>query len=202
MTSLVRQPLLGPLRFTKPSKAWVRRSVEAASTAGFDYDQVGRTRAELPEGWDVDVQRLELGVGRHVWSRAVRALTEWTQFDLSWVHPHDTTVSLEPGATFAFVSRQLGLWSVNVCRLVYVVDDQTDGAARFGFAYGTVGTHLLKGEEFFLLEQDERGAVWFEIRKFSQPAHLAVRLAGPLARHFQRRFSADALARVAQEVSA
>ncbi|MCO4747374.1 MAG: DUF1990 domain-containing protein [Proteobacteria bacterium] len=174
--------------------------MRAALTTNFDYEPVGRTRTELPDGWDVDVQRVELGDGMEVWLKAVNALSEWRQFDLSWVYPHDDTVPLRPGATFAFVSRQLGLWSVNVCRLVYVIDEQSGRRARFGFGYGTIGTHLVKGEERFLLERDEGGVVSFEIRKFSRPAHLAVRLAGPLARHYQRRFSADALARVAQEV--
>lgn len=192
---------MGPLQLSKPSRELLETAVQSASTASFDYEPVGRTDSELPEGWDLDVQRIELGAGAELWSRAVEALTDWAQFDLTWVHPHDRTVPLQAGATFAFVSRQLGLWSVNVCRLVYVIDEQTADTARFGFAYGTIGTHLVKGEERFLLERDEKGVVWFEIRKFSQPAHLAVRLAGPLAKAYQRRFSADALARLAREVT-
>lgn len=196
------QTWLGPLTLFKPTRVFIDRWMDSSSMAGFDYEAVGRTMSEPPAGWDVDVQRIELGRDSHVWTSAVQALNRWAQFDLSWVQPHDTTVPLEAGQHFAFISRQLGLWSVNVCRLVYVIDDRDDRTERFGFAYGTVGTHLVRGEERFLLERDEQGTVWFEIRKFSQPAHLAVRLAGPLARHYQRRFSRDALARVAQEVAA
>ena len=120
----------------------------------------------------------------------------WAQFDLAWVTPHDRRVPLEPGATFAFVSRQVGLWSVNVCRVVYGIDERTDGGQRFGFAYGTVGNHVVKGEERFVVDRDGDGSVRFSIAKFSRPAHPLVRLAGPISRRLQRRFSVDALARM------
>ena len=171
-------------------------------SAEFTYAPVGATHEGLPDGWMHDDVETVVGVGEGAWEQAVAGLRSWAQFDLGWVVPHDRDVPLTPGATFAFVSRQLGMFSVNVCRVVYAVDESVDGTRRFGFAYGTVGNHVVKGEELFLLEQDPSGTVRFRISKFWRPAHPLVRLAGPLARHVQRRFSTEALARMTREATA
>jgi len=189
---------LGPLYLRRPSPELVSAVVEEMSTAAFTYDPVGRTRGAPPAGWAYDAVEGVVGEGDAAWSRSVAALRSWSQFDLSWVSPHDRDVPLVAGETFAFVSRQLGLWSVNVCRVVYAVDEVMEGVRRFGFAYGTVGSHVVKGEERFLLEQGPDGAVRFSVVKFSQPAHVLVTLAGPLSRRIQRRFSNDAVARIAE----
>lgn len=186
----------GPLYVRRPSPEMVASVVARMSGASFTYGPVGATRDQLPVGWVHDAVEEVVGDGETAWHRAVLALRSWAQFDLAWVTPHDRRVPLEPGATFAFVSRQLGLWSVNVCRVVYTIDETVDGVRRFGFAYGTVGSHVLKGEERFLLEQGPDGQVRFSIVKFSLPAHPVVTLAGPFARRVQRRFSTDAVARI------
>jgi len=192
---------LGPMYFQHPGSERVAMVTAQMASAPFSYGPVGGTRDVLPVGWQHDVVKRSIGEGDAAWERAVAALRQWSQFDLSWVEPHDPTVPLAPGATFAFVSRQLGLWSLNVCRVVYTIDDEVEGVRRFGFAYGTVGSHVVKGEERFLLEYLPSGQVQFSISKFSLPAHPVVRMAGPLARRIQRRFSEDALDRMAQEVS-
>jgi uncharacterized protein (UPF0548 family) len=152
----------------------------------------------MPTGWHHDEQRVHLGGGDACWHAAIKALRGWTQFDLGWVYAHDDQVRLEPGQLFGFVSRHFGVWAVNVCRIVLVVDE----LHRFGFAYGTMGNHVVRGEELFLLERDKvTDEVMFTIRKFSLPAHWLVRLAGPVTTSIQRSFTRDALARMQKEVS-
>ena len=49
----------------------------------------------------------------------------------------------------AILARSIGLWWLNACRIVAVVDE--DGPVkRFGFAYGTLPDHAGSGEERFL----------------------------------------------------
>lgn len=175
--------------------------MEVGAVAPLTYDAVGGTHDGVPEGWRFDAVERVIGHGDEAWEQAVAALRSWKQFDLDWVTPHDPTVPLLAGATFAFVSRQLGLWSLNVCRIVYVIDEQDGPERRFGFAYGTVGDHVVRGEERFLLTQGPDGQVSFLIDKFSRPANLLVWLSGPLAVWLQRRFSEGAIARLAQEVA-
>jgi len=175
----------------------VSRLVRALDDAPFSYGPVGETRGALPRGWAHDDQVAALGTGDAVWESAKVALRRWRQFDLGWVRPHDDAVALEAGRLFGFVSRQLGVWAVNVCRVVYVIDEPN----RFGFAYGTVGNHVVRGEELFLLERDLAGVVSFRIRKFSRAAHWLVHIAGPATRRIQRSFTRQAIARMKQEVS-
>ena len=120
-------------------------------------------------------------------------------FDLGWVFmPPQPPPSV--GLTVGFASTQFGVWTINTCRVVYVVDE--DGPiARAGFAYGTLAPHAVAGEERFVAEWDRStDVVRFGISKFSRPAGPIVALAGPFATSVQRRFTADALARIQRAV--
>ncbi|MEM6928179.1 MAG: DUF1990 domain-containing protein [Myxococcota bacterium] len=165
-------------------------------------DLVGGTWAsDLPEGWFADDTTKPIGQGLRAFERGVAALHRWTQFDLGWVTPMSTTVPIVEGQLFAFTSRQIAVWSVNVCRIVRVVDDHEGPIRRFGFSYGTLDRHAVRGEERFLLTYDERtDEVAFGIRKFSMPAHWLLWATLPLVRYVQERFTHEAIARIAREV--
>ena len=90
----------------------------------------------------------------------------------------------------AVLARVFGVWTLNACRIVYVVDEPT----RFGFAYGTLPDHAECGEDRFLIERDDNGTVWYDIRVFSRPRLLLARLAAPLARRLQDQFRRDSAA--------
>ena len=69
----------------------------------------------------------------------------------------------------AVIARRLGLWWLNACRIVYVVDEPGP-VSRYGFAYGTLPDHAGSGEERFLVEWDRAsGEVWYDILAFSRP---------------------------------
>ena len=187
------------LRLARPSEASIEAELRANTGTGYSYTEQGGTRGDLPEGWRHDDRSVELGRGEGVWLRARDALDRWVQFDLGWVRLHEPP-PIEEGTVVAFTSRQLGLWTLNLCRIVYVVDDDRAEGRSYGFAYGTLANHAVAGEELFLLRQDADGAVTFRIAKFSRPAHPLVWLSGPLATHIQERFTRDALARMKAEV--
>lgn len=71
-------------------------------------------------------------------------------------------------------------------RVVYVVDEPN----RRGFAYGTLPGHAERGEEAFLVQRGDDGAVSVVIRAFSRPAHLGWWLVGPALRIAQAVFTA------------
>lgn len=184
-----------------PAPALADEAIRAAERAPFSYAPVGGTRGSLPEGFDHDVQRTVLGQGQETWDRAVAALRAWRQFELPWVRFYHPETPLGPGAVVAFSSRQVGMWALNVCRVVEVVSASDDATTRFGFAYGTLAGHVVSGEERFELTWDHAtDEVSFEIRKFSRLQHWVVRTAGPVARHFQAKFSRDALASMRRAV--
>jgi uncharacterized protein (UPF0548 family) len=92
------------------------------------------------------------------------------------------------------MGQAIGIWRLNACRIVYVVDE-AGATSKFGFAYGTLPGHVESGEERFLVEWD-RGddAVWYDILAFSRPNHILPRLGYPFVRVLQKRFGRDSAA--------
>jgi len=177
----------------KPSEELIRQFISRQSKLQFSYPELGASRETPPRGYTVDHNRIELGTGQKVFERAVAALQNWKQFDLGWVHmvPGDTPI--EVGAIVGILTRHFGFWSLNVCRVVYLIDE--DGPTKkFGFAYGTLSSHVERGEERFTIEwQRDDNSVWYDILAFSRPNKLFVKLGLPLARMLQKRFARDSL---------
>ena len=178
---------------SEPSERDVERFVSTQSNLPFSYTEVGATQSAPPAGYTVDHNRVQLGSGIVVYERAVDALKEWREFELGWVTIVPRGRKLETGAIVAVKARACGTWSLNACRVVYVVDER-EPVRRFGFAYGTLPDHVERGEERFLIEWDPRDeSVWYDILAFSRPRHPLVRAGFPVARMLQKRFARDSL---------
>lgn len=181
----------------KPADARIRTFIEAQSSLPLNYAQVGATAGELPAGYATDHVRVRLGDGESVFAAAKAALQRWEEFQTGWTELYWPDTPVVAGQVVAVLARVFGVWTLNACRVVYVVDEPT----RFGFAYGTLPDHAEAGEERFLIEQDDHGAVWYDIRVFSRPNQFLARLAGPLAHRLQDRFRRDSAAAMARAVS-
>lgn len=100
----------------------------------------------------------------------------------------------------AILARSLGVWWLNACRSVAVVDEDRP-VRRFGFAYGTLPDPAGSGEERFLIKWDRReGSVWYDILAFSQPRHLLARLGYPWVRRVEQRFGRESAAAMRRAV--
>lgn len=166
------------------------------------YTEVGGTESGERPPWWFHREDVVVGRGQDCFERAADAVARWVPFDLAWVDLLCPQAPPELGQTVAFASRQFGVWALNVCRVVYVVDERPEnGPWRMGFGYGTIASHAVQGEERFIAIWDRNtDEVRFEIAKFSRPRHVLVRAAGPLTWWIQTRFTQDALQRVAEEV--
>jgi|SRR6185436_14128711 len=180
---------------TKPSTETVSRFLSSVSSQTFSYPQVGATNGTPPTDYILDHNRIKLGVGSKVYERAVAALQRWRQFDLGWVGIVPDTTPLEVGNTVAIRAKTFGVWSLSACRIVYVMDESTP-LQKFGFAYGTLSSHVERGEERFTVELHEDRSVWYDILAFSQPNQILVRMGYPLARRLQKRFARESLSRM------
>jgi uncharacterized protein (UPF0548 family) len=109
---------------------------------------------------------------------------------------------VQPESTVAVVIKHFGFWSLNCCRIVYVINE--DGPIRrFGFAYGTLPEHTEQGEERFTVEWHRSSdLVCYDIFSFSRPGHIAAKAAYPVARWLQRRFLRQSLAAMKNAVQA
>lgn len=190
----------------KPTYQQLRDFLKSHRDVPFTYPEVEATRrdaadGEAPDGYSCGRQRVLLGHGREVFLQAKSNLREWKMFpaefvELIWPAP------IEVGRVVATLFQAPGFWTLNPCRIVYAIDDTEYGDAnieRFGFAYGTVGSHLAAGEERFTVEHNhDDDSVWYEVYCFSKADHWLSNLAYPylrLQQHRFRRLSARAMQR-------
>lgn len=177
----------------KPEKDAIEALIRTRGEDEFSYPLVGGTRdqAAAPPGYNVDHNRVCLGRGEAVFERASAALRSWEMFNLGWVQAVDRGAELAPGKTVATLARSYGFWWLNLCRIVYRLEE-AGPTRKFGFAYGTLPRHVERGEERFLIEWNQSDdSVWYDIFAFSQPAYWMVKLGRPMARRLQRKFARD-----------
>ena len=188
------------LSLRKPSAESIRPFLAAQANLPFSYAAVGATAETPPSGYAVDHTRIKLGEGEPVFHAAKAALQRWEQFNLGWVEAWSPDTPIKSGEAVAVMGRAIGLWWLNACRIVYVVDE-SGPISKFGFAYGTLPGHVESGEERFLIEWD-RGdnSVWYDILAFSRPNHFLTRLGYPFVRRTQKRFGQDSAAAMVKAV--
>ncbi|HKO98664.1 MAG TPA: DUF1990 domain-containing protein [Pyrinomonadaceae bacterium] len=181
----------------KPDDETVWRFIASQQDLPFTYSEVGATRTFAPSGYVVDHNRQLLGNGGATYNRAVAALCNWKHFDLGWVRIRPADAPIVTGTTVAVQASTFGLWSLNACRIVYLLDHDENFKSRFGFAYGTLPAHAECGEERFTIEWQHDDSVWYDLYAFSRPQHPLVRLGYPYARRLQKRFARESLAAIA-----
>lgn len=166
----------------------------------FTYAQQGSTATDPPEGFKVDRTRAKIGRGMEAFQAAKHALENWQQFNLGWVVAQPDSTPIEPGNSVCVIGYAAGMYWMNACRIIYVVEETTPNP-RFGFAYGTLPAHMEAGEERFLVEMDEAGNVWYEILAFSRPKRLITWITYFYMRSLQKRFHRESAARMKAAVA-
>lgn len=179
------------LSLRKPSAESIRRFLSEQAKLDFTYSAVGATSGNPPAGYVVDHTRIKLGSGEETFEAAKSALRCWEHFHLGWVEASPIETPIETGEVVAVMGRVFGLWWLNACRIIYVVDE-VGSMVRFGFAYGTLPGHGESGEERFVIEWDRTNdCVWYDILAFSRPNYFVTRLGYPFVRCVQKRFARD-----------
>ena len=172
---------------TRPTAATIDAFLATRKTDSFSYPEVGATRSEPPQGYSVDHNRTILGNGEGDLERAKQAVREWKMFEVPGLELFYPNTPIEPGLDVALLARHLGFYSLNSCRIVYVIDEPF----RFGFAYGTLSEHAESGEERFTVELDQdSGEVWYDVFAFSRPGSVLVKVGYPYGRYRQKKFAA------------
>ncbi|HKN75669.1 MAG TPA: DUF1990 domain-containing protein [Candidatus Acidoferrum sp.] len=181
----------------------LRKSIDAFLSAQqnqkFSYSEVGSSRQGAPGGYIADHNRIQLGQGADTFERAKSAIQQWKMFEMAWVNLCWPDTPIVPGATVAVVVSHFGFWSMNACRIIYVIEEQ-GSRERYGFAYGTLPEHAEIGEERFTVEfHPDDQTVWYDLYAFSRPTVLA-RLAYPFTRSLQKCFTRDSKAAMQKAV--
>lgn len=148
-------------------------------TADLTYTEVGFTRhGTMPDGYNVLRRSLELGSGTERFDHAAQVLLGWDMHRRVGLRVRASNEQVVEGAV-ALIRVGVGIVSIEApVRVVYVIDEPH----RAGFAYGTLPGHPECGEEAFIVELHNGGAVGFSISAFSRPASLLARAGGPITR--------------------
>lgn len=188
--------------FRKPGDQQIKDFIEVQSRLEFTYPMLGATRKEEHHtGYILDHNRILLGKGEALFALAKQALCEWRHFQLDWVELHHPAAIPELDQTVGVLAHVLGIWVLNACRVVYVIEE-TEPVQRFAFAYGTLPEHAESGEERFQVELHvEDDSVWYDILAYSRPNQLLPKLSYPYVRRKQKQFAQDSMQAMKHAVS-
>ena len=188
------------LFFTQPTEERIRAILASQQGRQYSYAEVGASRGRLPSGYRVLHGRAELGYGSTQFARACEALHQWKMFDVSGVWLYWPTTPVQAGNVVAVRVKHFGFWSLNFCRIVYVINEDSS-LRRFGFAYGTLAEHAEQGEERFTVEWDRSSdLVSYNILSFSRPGNWKTLIAYPAARRLQQHFVDNSLSAMVRAV--
>jgi len=176
----------------RPSPARIEDFLAQSRQLPLSYQPIG-IAGLAPSEFRIDEVRCTLGHGSKVFTNAKEALLHWCQFDLGWVELFPRDAPIETGTVVAVMVNHLGFWSLNGCRVVYLIGER-NSATKFGFAYGTLTNHAERGEEIFEVSIDPGSQeVSYCIRAASQPRAALARVGYPLTRALQARFRRDSM---------
>ena len=178
----------------KPSAESIRLFLKEQAKLDFTYSAVGATAGTPPVGYVVDHTRIKLGEGELVFNSAKAALHRWEQFQLGWVEAWPPETPIQSGEVVAVVGRAIGLWWLNSCRIVYVVDDSGPITSLVSpTALCPATSRAVRND--FLIEWDRvENSVWYEILAFSRPRHFLTKIGYPMVRRTQIRFGRESAA--------
>jgi uncharacterized protein (UPF0548 family) len=166
---------------TRPDDEAIRLFLTAQQQLPYSYAEVGATITIPPYGYDVDHNRIQLGSGHEVFTRAKEAVRRWEMFNFGWLRLWTPAAPIAVDTTVAVLAHVWSIWILNACRIVYVVDD-TGPVDIFGFAYGTLPGHVERGEERFTVQWHHADdSVWYN--------HWLTRLGYLYVRRLQKRFA-------------
>jgi len=179
---------------SKPNKERIEQVIESQSRLEFTYSAVGATKdGQHPKGFIVDHNRIHLGSGLATYEAAKLALRNWQHYKFDWVELHRPDEAPAQNQNVGVLARALGLWVLNACRIVYVVEEEQP-IRRFAFAYGTLPEHPESGEERFQVEwHASDDSVWYDILAFSRPHQILARLGYPFVRLKQKQFARESM---------
>ncbi len=176
----------------EPSDAQIKNFLAAQKDLPFSYEEVGASKEKIPSGYPINHRRIRLGSGAETFARAKKAVQSWTMYRLDWTRLYPADAPIAEDETVCVVVNHGFCWSLNPCRIVYVLEE--NGAVeRYGFAFGTLPGHSEEGEERFIVERlHADDSVWFELLSFARPHHILARVGFPFVRLFQHKFAEDA----------
>jgi uncharacterized protein (UPF0548 family) len=177
----------------KPSAKEINDFIATQTRLPFSYQEVSATKGHnSPAGYPINRYRAELGNGQPTYKNAVKALCSWQMYALDWTQLCWSNTPIKEDEVVATLVKHLGFWSLNPCRIIYLIDEENENLNRYGFAFGTLPAHSEQGEEKFVVEWDKTSdTVWYELYAFAKPKNWLAKIGFPFVNFLQKRFAAE-----------
>jgi uncharacterized protein (UPF0548 family) len=209
-------PLGTTLRLTPPGERDIRAAIAQSAGVPHNYGNAGLTRGVDDPGARIEARPLprllpsrrialstELGSGRSVYDRAVRALRTLQMHDsspsrgIATLGPAARGRSLAGAGLVTWARSAVGLYAFSTCRIVY--DEQSGWPARWRrqssmhavVAYGTLSGHWIAGEEAMTVRMDPEGRVTFSLLSISRGSGAVGVFVFPIIGRMQHGFFAE-----------
>ena len=173
-------------RVRRPQATLLDELLTRAATQSLSYPEVEMTRGEAPAGYGREHQRVALAIE---FAAAREAIVTFLTHRLPYLFVHPANTRATVGTNVLVCARIGPLWTINPCRIVYVIDEPD----RAGYAYGTLPGHSEHGEETFTVERTPDGVV-AETIAYARPQDLLARAGKPIAHRVQARIKRDYMA--------
>lgn len=175
----------------EPSATHIEDFLAEQRNLPFSYEEVGASKNLIPENYPVNHHRIQIGKGEYLFNRAKNAVQNWTMYNLEWTKIYPLNAPVAVGEVVVVVVNHYLCWSMNPCRIIYVLED-SGTIERFGFAFGTLPGHSETGEERFTVEwRRDDDTVWYELLAFARPQNILAKVGFPFVRLVQRKFAKD-----------
>ena len=100
----------------KPTEQVIRQFLERQSNHGFSYPEVGFSkRNAVVNGYDNDLNRVQLGTGPKAFEAACEAIRTWKMFPGGWAQIEPVGARIQKGVTLAMTVHLFGLYWLNAC---------------------------------------------------------------------------------------
>lgn len=111
----------------RPTEQQINSLLASRQSMPFSYPDVSATRATPPPaGWRINHMRALVGKGKPAYESTVAALFSWQLLAIQGLQVFPSTPSLEPHTNVAILSHHFGIWSVDFCRVIYVLNNQPE----------------------------------------------------------------------------
>ena len=176
----------------EPSEKEIENFLAAQRDLPFSYEEVGASKDKIPSGYPINHHRVQIGNGADAFALAKNAIQNWTMYQLEWTRLFPADAPIAVGAVVCVVVNHRLCWSLNPCRIVYLIEESGGEIEQYGFAFGTLPGHSEEGEERFTVEWNRADdSVWYELLAFARPHHILARIGFPFVGLFQRKFARD-----------
>lgn len=177
----------------KPTADEIKDLILDQSDLPFSYENAGATKSfEKPHGFSINHHSLKLGKGETAFTKATEAINQWQMYSLGWTKTEPEGLAIKEDVVFVTVINHLGFWSMNPCRIIYLINEETNGSKGSGFGFGTLPAHSEAGEEKFSVTWDKKtDEVFYEIFSFAKPQNPLAKIGFPYVSYLQKSFVRD-----------